>query len=658
MARDLLAELEASQAQPVMAPEPQMAPGSAPRDLIGEMEVQAEAAQPQSWFDSVKSQFQDLESQSIPLSQGVATAFGQGMTLGTEDEMRALIDTWGRMSGEMMSAMSGFGRGSGLTPAQMYEEEIAKKKAEREQFAQENPGIALGAEIAGGIATGAPMVAPIRGGVKELMKQGAKVGGTTGAIYGAGTADPGDRIEGALEGGATGLAAGAAVPAVVSGLGAAGGKVWDGVKRTMGVENDDAAVEIISEVADRAGITPEIAAQRIDELGGMATLADVDESFLGLLKNAVNKFSPAKEGVRSQFRERLLAEHDDTIKTLSQRFGDYSADDVFDALEASARERSSTAGPLYKSAFDQDLPTNDLRTRLESTDAVKKALKEAEKYAKDDLDRLIDADGLAARPLSDVERYHYAKKALWDRESLLKRTGKTNQARDISKLRQGVTDLLDEVPDYGDARRIWSGSMEADAAADIGRDFFKANTRDFAKQVERMNPHEKEMAKMGVLSSAADKIEGTADKRSVARMLVDKESNRKKLRALFGGDQEIEDLVANADKWDTFRRSNKVMSQQTRTNEEMGIDKAVDALSRDLKGGAWNTLKSFFKRDEVSPKTQKRIAEILSKQNVSPKDIETVIKAKEIGYVPALISGTGTRAGAIQAEKAVEEIGE
>ena len=96
----------------------------------------------------------------------------------------------------------------------------------RRQFQAEEPGIALGSEIAGAagaaFATGAPIATkvmgagalPAKGLVSRAIGGGARMGtlgAVEGAVYGAGAAEPGRKVGGAAMGAGLGLGAGAAM---------------------------------------------------------------------------------------------------------------------------------------------------------------------------------------------------------------------------------------------------------------------------------------------------------------------------------------------------------------------------------------------------------------------------------------------------------------
>ena len=143
----------------------------------------------------------------------------QGLTLGFSDEIASAISA-GEVSGPE------------------YDRQMAMRRYAREEFEEENPGMALTGEILGGLApgllTGGAGLALAGGrtalrqggkaGLARLVGTEAGVGAGTGAVAGAGTADPGERGAGAGLGAGLGGTLGVALPAIGAGvMGAVGG---------------------------------------------------------------------------------------------------------------------------------------------------------------------------------------------------------------------------------------------------------------------------------------------------------------------------------------------------------------------------------------------------------------------------------------------------
>ena len=213
----------------------------------------------------------------IDVVEGIARAIAQGVTFGTSDEIYAF--------GESLF--------SGLS----YDEAVKIQRDKIEQFRQESPGYAYGAEIgasalmplglagvAGKLLTKAPSVGSavqqavsvaqpgLSAATKVLPKAftspTAKIAGTQtalGAAYGAGTAEEGQRLSGASLGGGVGAVLGPLAPRVGE---AAGRLIPQGVKTTLGQTFEGGLGSVASGVEDVlaripiAGVGPTIMKQR------------------------------------------------------------------------------------------------------------------------------------------------------------------------------------------------------------------------------------------------------------------------------------------------------------------------------------------------------------------------------------------------------------
>jgi len=191
--------------------------------------------------------------------------------------------------------------------------------------------------------------------------------------------------------------------------------------------------------------------------------------------------------------------------------------------------------------------------------------------------------------------------------------------------------------------------MDADNAAQTGKDIFKLNAREFDEALKGMNPHEIEMAKMGALSSASDKIEGIADRRSVARKLVENESMRKKVQALFGGKEQVEAITKNADKWDAFRRANNILSQQSRTREFSQANQEVNEIVNAMQSGLKEKALNMIMGERMNAERASAVAKLLSKEGITKPDIDRLVSINRKLFTPDKGTAAATMAVTRQA---------
>ena len=166
---------------------------------------------------------------------GFARTAAQGATFGLSDELAGLV---ARLPG-------------GKTP----EEATAEARQNLAQYRKAHPGMAIGAEVLGGLASGllvpggAARVIPTLGRGLRSARAGKRalsaggLGAAEGALYGAGSADEGGRLGGAayggLAGGLLGGGIGAAMPAPTGWVGGGraptrGGQALESVEAARG----------------------------------------------------------------------------------------------------------------------------------------------------------------------------------------------------------------------------------------------------------------------------------------------------------------------------------------------------------------------------------------------------------------------------------------
>ncbi len=135
-------------------------------------------------------------------AKGLARSVAKGVTLNWGDEAEAGLRT-------------GFGYAGDYTATR------DKIRLEQDEFARQNPKTALAAELVGSVAVpgvgGAKAIAtlaPKASGLVRKVAAGTAVGGTEGAIAGAGAAEDQDMTGSSLVGGGIGAAVGGALPVV------------------------------------------------------------------------------------------------------------------------------------------------------------------------------------------------------------------------------------------------------------------------------------------------------------------------------------------------------------------------------------------------------------------------------------------------------------
>lgn len=572
-------------------------------------------------------------------NRGLGRSILQGALLGWGDEAAAGLG-------------AAIAKGTGNIPkgqsfADAYRDIKNAEGANQAEFVNENPKTAMVAEGAGGLLTagltgGSSMAGA--GTLGQVAKAGAVTGAKLGAAYGAGTAESGDTltdtalntVEGAAKGGTIGAITGGTITPALVGTGRVIGAAGKNIADRLVKSDLEKAQTYVKQLAEQSGYTPEQLAQKYAELGPNATIADLSENLLSGAKAAVDQIGPTKEAARNMVRSRQLGQLPETLGILSKQLGGVTGDDAVAALNKNAQERAAQAGPLYESALRENVANTDALKKLQALPVFKKAYAKAGDYAANDLSRVSKSpdsymlgSSYKAGELTEAEKLHYAKQALFDMESEQARAGNTNAAKQIANARKSLTnDVLDSIPGYKEARNIWSGSMGQEEALNTGRQLFKMSGREFEDAVKGMNEHEKQMARLGLMDAVEEKLGSVADNQNTAGKLVRDSVIRKKLSALLDSDQ-MQALKDNAEKWDRFTATKNKLTGGSPTAENLTVQQESAKMVSDvspLNRLANKALESITNPNRLTKENAADIGAILTKQGMTEDEVLQALK--------------------------------
>jgi len=462
-------------------------------------------------------------------------------------------------------------------------------------------------------------------------------------------------------GGGLGLVAGGMLTPAMVGTGKAVNSVSSNIMMRF-AKPEKQAEWYINEVAKRSGLTGDDVANELQKLGKSATLADVDENLLAAAKAAVDKVGSTKRTARAMVDSRQLEQQAETLGILSKQFGGAGPDDAAIALAKNAEEMTAKAAPLYDQALKSNVGQTDSLKKLQALPAFQKAYNQAGKYAANDLSRVAKASdpnmvggAYKAGALTEAEKLHYAKIALYDMESAQARAGNKNAASQIGDARRALTTELDSLPGYKEARQIWSGGKVTEEAADIGKNFFKLSPSEFKAAVADLNPYDREVVKMGLMQSATEKVGGRSDRFSTAGLLTDNENSRQKLLALVGK-EELDALTENAAKWGKFTRTKNKLAGGSPTAENLtsGQDLGVVEALSSPQGFIKNALTSVMSPVKLSGEMADKTGSLLTTQGLDPEMVRKMLTAENVnrnlitkGAGQGLLSLSGTSQNAM-----------
>ena len=476
----------------------------------------------------------DLTTQpeEVPYGVGLASEAAQGATLGFSDEIMAALDKI--IGGE-------------------YDPE--KYRAINEAFASENPKAALAAQIFGGLTTGGVGAAKVLGSqaVRKApmigkWAAGTGVGGTEGAIAGAGTSREGERLKGAGTGAIWGAGMGATLPPL-----AIGGKklieagIVDPIRKRFGKGPQSFAASKVGQAMKRDEVTPEQVREGLDELGPESALMDVGgANVLDLARTAASAPGRAKAAAEKFLYERAEGVGPRVLNATKRLTG--AKGDFYGSMEELSAGQKRRADKLYGEAREQGIAMTDELSAILKRPKIQKFYDEARDIADIEGRELPDifvkdAKGkltLDIEKAADLDVIDHLKRGM-DAVIESKRdvtSGRLN-LRDpkIRALQGAKRDLLAAVddinPKYAEARSSFAGVEAQKDAMRIGRRFMRGDAEIIDERVGKMSVDERAAFMEGVARSIEDMVDRNMNPVSVVNQLLKKGTYQKALKAVF-----------------------------------------------------------------------------------------------------------------------------
>ncbi len=554
----------------------------------------------------LSKQFGKPKTEYDTVTEGISQV-GQGLTFGLTDEVGGAIAA---LVGSMQT---------GESFSDAYDKIQQDISSRREQFKEDRPGLATGLEIAGGLATGGLGAARVLGSQAMRNAPGvikatglAGTGAAQGGLYGAGTADPGSRIEGAKEGAGFG-AAGALVGApVANALGRVAGSVANRVGRAATATPRSDAQRVLQETADAVGLSPDEAVRRMRDLGPDAVLADVDEGMRVVGRAAANRQGPMKKRAEDLMMERDRQQSERLLSTIEASAG--SSKSFGETQKNIVMQRQQQAQPFYEAAERRGIEmSGELRELLKSPGIVSDINKMARLQGKPPLKpptrivtepagrfrrgnvvrQVTDPNATILDGLSPQERFQYlkfAKEGLSDQIGKAKRAGEANKVRILMGQKER---LLNEMgrqnPEYIRANAIYAGASELNDALVEGRKLMSTATDvdEVADALAKMSDSEQMMFRLGAVKSVSDKLDSVGAGRDVTKIIGPgaPASVRKKIDLVLGDD--APEFMRRAGVEEEFVRTKQALTGNSTTalQQQAGqaLDEAIDpGLIREL----------------------------------------------------------------------------
>ena len=453
-----------------------------------------------------------------------------------------------------------------------YDELLREIRASRERFARQEPLIATGLNVAGGIGSmfipgaaalgrGAQALSGIGRLASPLMRTaatGALAGGLSG--FGAGEGGFGERLTSA----GTGAALGAGLGATARGLGALGrygAETRRALRETGDVDAEARAAEVLYDRLAASGVSPRDLGARLgaERAAGVPTLlATSTPEFGRVSENVLREVSENRPILAERLTEQQInapsraraaveaavptpdyfAAANQVQDTLRQ-----NANTAYDAAYAAAPEirdqrlRQVLSNPRIQSAYQDALRMSEdemAAAALRGEDPSKFAMKKFMDPVIDERTNELSGLVMSNTTVPDLRSLDTVKKALDARISALYASGQGGTATSLRELRNAFVNRLDQVgpPEYRAARAQFKGDIEIKQALEEG---LKSNTlrwQQVAKRAREYSPGELEAFKTGFMQNIARGFEDTSRSRNFARELTANAQKRKSLQAL------------------------------------------------------------------------------------------------------------------------------
>ena len=430
------------------------------------------------------------------------------------------------------------------TYGERYGAYLGRERERLGQFREDAPVTAFGSEVAGALPTAAlPVVRGMQAaqgaGVAARMGAGALTGAGQGGLYGYLAGEGDGRVDNAMFGAAVGGVAGAVAPPAIDFAAKTLRYLGDQTIGRMGGQRQaTAALRKLSQAFMRDGLTPEQAAQKLNQMGPEAALMDLGPNTRALAastsrapgagKTIIDDFvTPRQEGARNAMNvleggqiNRINQSLDDLIPgryTMTQR----------GALETA---RSNAARPLYDATVNRaDALIPDQQFQQLAGDEFL-----AREFAKVRRDPLF---GLKDLPENSLQVLDAAKRSIDDQISAARRAGNNNAARMLMQKKDALVSVADDVfPGYAQARQVWSEYSGVIDAGDLGRKFMSGDVDVVANAVKRMSPEEQAQFRLGAAQAIRDKIGGLVNRADATKRISDIPALEQKIRIAFGDD--------------------------------------------------------------------------------------------------------------------------
>lgn len=467
------------------------------------------------------SQALDQNTGGLSTKAGLAGKFSQGLSFGFSDEIT------GGMAAGLEAVLD---RDPNVSPGDEYRRVTDRMRTDLAQAQTDAPVASTALEIGGGLATG--------GGAAARMGA-AKSGAMFGGAYGFGSAEggAGERLDDLAFGAATGAAAGKVGEKALQGL----GSVWQALMPKDKKMNTAAARIIRDRMSKDFGEekAKKMFAYWVRKGGDAEELIKMQgEEGLDLLRT-VATFEPRT----------AVATIDKLRGQQAGKVGDAITDSMTNGRRMPVSEvrkiisdaQEAKAKPLYEAAYRYTVKLGSPQGQqiaalvADNPAGVNKAVKLAMAEGDRDVAKSLRMLSAGKTDRISLKALDYFKRGMDDQIGAAQRAGSKQMARALTQRKNAMLEQLDQtIPEYGQARAVWSGGESFKDALDAGKNILAKNQSadEFAQQLAGMSDSELMAARIGVAERLETLVKGRRDGTNSASFL-DNPLVREKLQVLF-----------------------------------------------------------------------------------------------------------------------------
>ena len=590
-----------------------------------------------------------------------------------------------------------------------YEKELENIKQDYARYSAENPFIAPASEFAGGVL---PMVAsylatPITGGaatpaavattartagaLKTLAQnpylRSMVFGGTTGAVAGAGSSDPGERLEGAVPGAVVGTVLGGATPVAMRGVGA--GYNWLKDRLSGSAEYlDRRAAKKVNEALTRSGLTPAQAEARIAadrDMGVPSTLTNVSKPTVSMGEVVAAKGEGAADVMETGLERNRAGQRERVMEQTKRGTG--TQGDFYAQEQQMVQNLRSNADTLYDDAYSFGTVNDPTINRVLQNPQFKTFFDEAKKIANNEkvaaelrgedpskfvLDDIFIADSagnITLAKLPDVRTLDYIKRGM---DAVIDRGYKgegmsSAEANSLKQLKRSMVDALDRATEvdgvsaYKTARQQYAGDAEVLDALRLGRDDFKKlDSEQITSMMQGFSAAEQDAFRTGAVRNIYSTVMNPTANINAAQRVIGSPEMQRKLMPLFGSPAKFDLFKAAMERESQlFQQSNRMLSGSPTARSTAGVaafDEGEglvgaalsDAMTTGWVGSLTNMAANLVSKASISDQVAERVAKLLVSSD--PHEVAAAVRFLEkesAGAATAAATFNRAEAGAV-----------